>query len=100
LIIIAGTITIDPDKVEAALAAVAPMMVATQAEEGCMEYVFSADPLLPGCLRVFEQWENEDALRAHFQSPHMAEFQSVMGGFGVTDASVQRYDGAIPVNLL
>ena len=47
MIIIAGTINCDPEKMEEALEAIRPLMEGTHAEEGCIDYVLSADPLTP-----------------------------------------------------
>ncbi len=94
MIVIAGTITMDPDKVDDALAAIVPLMDGTHAEDGCIDYVLSADPKTPGLIRIFEKWESDEALKGHMRAPHMAEFQGKIGGFGVTGMSVERYDGA------
>jgi DNA invertase Pin-like site-specific DNA recombinase len=55
MILIAGTISLDPDKVDEALAAIVPLMEGTHAEDGCIVYVLSADPVTPGCIRIFEE---------------------------------------------
>ena len=67
-----------------------PLMHSTHAEAGNHEYVFSADPADPG-RRIFEVWENEEALASHFAEPHMAEFGSKLGGLGVTGSSLTKY---------
>jgi quinol monooxygenase YgiN len=36
-------------------------------ERGCIAYDWAADPLVPGRLHVFESWESEVALGAHFR---------------------------------
>ncbi|MDP7541942.1 MAG: putative quinol monooxygenase [Acidimicrobiales bacterium] len=99
MILIAGTISLDPDKVDEALAAIVPLMAATHAEDGCIDYVLSADPLMPGCIRIFEKWEGDEALAVHMKAPHMAAFQGKLGGLGVTGLSVERFDGATASKL-
>ena len=93
-ILIAGTLTIDPSKVDAALADAAEMMKASQSEEGCHAYVFSADPITPGLLHLFEKWDGDEALAAHSASAHMKTFQSKMPGWGVTGADIKKYEVA------
>jgi len=93
-ILIAGTLTIDPSKVDSALADAVEMMKASQAEDGCHAYVFSADPIEPGLLHLFEKWESPDALAAHSASEHMKTFQSKMPGWGVSGADIKRYEVA------
>lgn len=92
MLVIAGTISIDPEKREAAVAAALEMMEATLEEPGCISYSFSGDLTDPGGFRIFEEWESQEALDAHFASPHMAVFQGRVGGFGLRDMKVQRYE--------
>ena len=92
MLVIAGTISIDPEKRDAAVGAAVEMMQATRQEAGCISYTFSADLTEPGGFRIFEEWESQEALDAHFKAPHMAKFQAAMGGFGVRDMQVQRYE--------
>ncbi|MDP7549691.1 MAG: putative quinol monooxygenase [Acidimicrobiales bacterium] len=100
MIVIAGTINIDPDSSDDAVAAIVPMMTATHAEEGCIDYVLSIDPVQPGLVRIFEKWDGDEALSAHMGSVHMADFQGAMAGFGVTGMSVERFDGATVSKLI
>ena len=92
MIIIAGTISIDPSKADQALADAVEMMKATHEEQGNLAYVFSLDPLVPGQIQLFEKWESEEALAAHSASAHMAEFRPKMGGWGVTGADIKKYE--------
>ena len=92
MLVIAGTISIDPEKREAAIAAALAMMSETQKEEGCISYTFSADLSQAGDFRIFEEWASQEALDAHMKSPHMAKFQGEMGGFGVRGMKLQRYE--------
>jgi quinol monooxygenase YgiN len=39
------------------------------AESGCISYTFSADLVEPGLIHVFEEWQSQDALDAHFKAP-------------------------------
>ena len=44
MLIVAGSIRVDPDHRSAMLEAVVPMVAATRAEPGCRAYAFSPDP--------------------------------------------------------
>jgi len=92
MIVIAGHIRLDPSKRAEAIAAARTMMEATRREPGCAAYVFSADLEQEGVFRIFEQWESQEALDAHFKAPHMAEFQKAIPGLGVKEMAIQRYD--------
>jgi quinol monooxygenase YgiN len=94
MLVIAGTISIDPEKRDAAVAAALEMMRETRKEAGCISYTFSGDLGDPGGFRVFEEWESQEALDAHFATPHMAKFQGEMGGFGIRGMDVKRYEVA------
>lgn len=92
MLVIAGEIEIDPAQREAAVTAAIRMMEETRQEAGCISYSFSGDLAQSGLFRVFEEWESQQALEAHFASPHMASFQKSVGGLGVTRMSIQRYE--------
>lgn len=92
MIVIAGHVALDPTKREQAEAAAREMMSETRKEQGCISYTFSADLEAAGRFRIFEEWESDEALRAHFASPHMARFQQAVGGLGVREMKVQRYE--------
>ena len=92
MLIIAGTIKIDPDKTTEAMAGMVEMMKATHAEEGNLAYVFSLDPIEPGLVQLFEKWASEEALAAHAASDHMKTFRTAMGGWGVKGADILKYE--------
>lgn len=91
MLVIAGTFTFDATQTEAAKAAAATMMAATHEEEGCIEYAFSIDVADPSVMHVFEAWESEEHLQAHFQTPHMAEFGAALANFGITGRDILKY---------
>ena len=92
MIVIAGTLTIEPSKRDAAIAAAKQMMKDTHAEPGNIAYAFSLDLEDDRVVHLFEQWESQAALDLHFASPHMAAFRQKIGGLGVRDMSVQRFE--------
>jgi len=92
MIVISGTIVIDPANLDAATAAVAELETATRAEPGNIEYAFWLSHSEPGTLHVFEEWADEDALNAHMGSEHMAAFLGAAGAFGITGTDISRYD--------
>jgi len=91
MLIVAGTLLIDPDKLEDARVAASIMMKATREEPGNVAYVFSQDLEEPGRIHIFERWQDEDALETHFKTPHMIEFQGKLGGFGIKEMTVEKY---------
>jgi quinol monooxygenase YgiN len=92
MLVIAGTIAIDPAHRQTAVEAALEMMRETRKEPGCISYVFSADLDDPGRFRIFEEWESQAALDAHFKAPHMAAFQRVVAQIGIKEMSVSKYE--------
>jgi quinol monooxygenase YgiN len=43
------------------------LMTVTRTEPGCIEYVFSPDPIDPSRVRLFELWESRADLDVHIQ---------------------------------
>src|SRR4051812_24458595 len=74
MLVIQGTITIDPTKRDRTIEACNTMRAATITEPGCLGYRFGFATDDPDVLMVAEQWESEEALVPHMSSPHMAEF--------------------------
>lgn len=92
MIVVSGTLTVDPANHDAAVEAMNKLVPATLAEEGNVTYGFWASLTTPGEFRVFEEWKDEAALGTHFAEPHMAEFMGALGGLGVTGSSIQKYE--------
>lgn len=78
MIVINAAMQTDADSIDAMKEAIAKMEVASLAEDGCRDYCFSQELSNPSKMRITERWETMEALAAHFQTPHMAEFQKVM----------------------
>jgi quinol monooxygenase YgiN len=56
---------VEPDTREAFLAARHESMRLSRAEDGCVEFLYSADPLEAGRVVLFECWESQEHLDAH-----------------------------------
>jgi quinol monooxygenase YgiN len=100
MLIVAGVITLDAGKRGEADVAFEKMRAATLNEPGCIEYKAYAGRDDAGAVFMFEKWQDQAALDAHFASPHMAEFIAALGGLGVTGMDVKKYDvaseGSVP----
>ncbi len=92
MFIIAGNVRIDPSKRDIAIAGARILMEATRKEPGCISYNMTADLTDPALFYVFEKWESSEALAAHFQTSHMAEFQRILGEIGGAKIIIQRYN--------
>lgn len=92
MIIVAGTIQIDPSKRQETEAAFEKMRAATLKEPGCVAYQSYLGRDDSGTFFMFEKWESDEALKAHFNTPHMAEFGAALGGAGVKGTDVWKYE--------
>ena len=92
MIIIEGTVRVPAERLEAARPAMEAMIRASRAEAGCLDYAYSIDVLDPGMVRVTERWESREALKAHFETPHMAAWRAEFGELGITDRSLRLYE--------
>lgn len=92
MIVIAGTIPINPDRRDEAIQVAMKMAEASQQEEGCNAYQFYADFADPNTFLIFEEWASEAALQAHFQTPHMAEFQKQIPQYVAGPLNLKRYE--------
>ncbi len=93
MIIVAGHLEYaDRDARDAILEAGAPLQQATRDDEpGCAAYCFSADPVVDTRIRVYELWEDQESLAAHFEHPNYDEMREVFHRFPRTGGEVRKY---------
>jgi len=93
-LIVAGTIRVPADQLEALRPHMAAMMAASRAEDGCGAYGYAEDVAEPGLIHVFETWRDAEALAAHSRTPHMAAWRATWPSFGVSDRKLFAYEVA------
>jgi quinol monooxygenase YgiN len=91
VIIIAGTVDVDPERREAALEAGRPFVEGARAQTGCLAYAWAPDPTAPGRIVVFERWESEEALAAHFAGPHYLRMRDNVAAHGIRGVDVTKH---------
>ena len=99
MIIATGYLTIDPAKRDQAEAAIATLVPATLAEDGCAEYRYSNDLADPNRINILEQWESEEAMTTHMGTEHLATFMTAIGECLGGPAEVWRHDVATSSKL-
>lgn len=101
LIAVEAAITIaDATTREALIARSAPIQKATRDDEpGCLVYCFAADPCQPDLIQVYELWESEEALAAHFGHPNYHDMRAMLGKGGLVSAVSRKHriDASAPV---
>lgn len=72
LVIVAGHFDVDPARRDEFIAGRRQAMETSRSEEGCITYVFSADPLDDARVHLFERWASKEALGAHLAAMRAA----------------------------
>lgn len=96
---IAGTLRVPPQNLDAFRPHMATMLANSRAEDGCLTYSYAVDVEDPGLIRVFEVWRDRAALEAHFQAPHLADWRAAWPAFGVCDRRLSLYEIAAQTPL-
>lgn len=79
MLLVSGEATLHPHKRDEAIEAMNAMSEASMAEAGCHDYRFWFSSADPNRLLIFERWEDQASLDAHFRTPHMATFGAAFG---------------------
>lgn len=93
MIIIAGTIDLaDPSRMAEALEKAGPLQQATRDDEpGCQAYVFSQDPCVEGRIAVYELWDDEASLAAHFKHQNYLNMGALLQEIGLAGADNNKF---------
>ena len=85
LIAVEAAITLnDPSIRHELIERTAPIQQATRDDEpGCLVYCFAADPCQDDLIQVYELWESEEALAAHFLHQNYLDMRSTLGAGGL-----------------
>jgi quinol monooxygenase YgiN len=92
MILIVGTVRVPAEAFDSAREAMATMVAETRKEDGCIRYAFAQDVVDPGVMHVSEAWRDRDALTAHANSAHMAEWRKAIGGVGASERDLRLYE--------
>ena len=91
MIIIAGTIDLDPDRRQEALEEACALMGETRDQKGCQHYLWAADGFVPGRIYVYEQWDDSDALASHYANRYYKDMLALIGRYRPRQVEVQKY---------
>lgn len=99
MIVIAGKATAKAGMEANVIEAVRVMCEASEAEAGCITYQIYQHPENPAEFFIFEEWENQEALEKHFQTPHMQKFNQFLAKALAGATQIKRYDVSGVTNL-
>ena len=86
MIVIAGTLNVQPEHRNAFVAATRQITQATLQEDGCRTFGVWGDLDDAHRFLMYEVWESADHHAAHLQTPHFLLFRSVREKLGVESA--------------
>ena len=92
MLIVAGIIHVKPKAHKIAVEAMSQVMAETVKEPGCISYVFSPDISDPGLFHLFEVWESQEHLNAHFVTPHIAAFRKIQPQYVAAPGEIKLYN--------
>ena len=92
MLLIIGTVKLPPENLALALPAMQAMVNASRAEDGCLEYGYAQDVLVPGLIHVKELWRDQATLDAHFASAHIAVWRASWQALGIGDRDLRVYE--------
>ena len=90
--IISAQVSIQPEKVDAFLAATKDLIEQSRAEEGCISYSLYQDPQDKTKFLFFEEWKNQEAVDFHFATEHFRKFGETLEECASTPAVITIYD--------
>ena len=88
MIFVVATIHIRPEKRADFLEDARTVISATHKEQGCESYDLTSSITEPNEFVFVERWSSREALSAHFDTPHLAEWRRVCEEY-VVDRKVE-----------
>jgi len=62
MVIVAGHVTVDPERRESHLAAFRSVVETARQADGCLDFAIAADSVDPARVNLFERWESKEAV--------------------------------------
>ena len=93
MLIVTGVVEVNEAGVQRAVEAAQQVVEATLKEPGCLAYEFSQVLGHTNRFRVYEEWQDQAALEAHFTTPHIATFRAELAEVGVISRDLHRVVG-------
>lgn len=88
MIYIIATLTCKPNSLATIMELAMPCIESTRLEKGCISYDLLQSQTDKNVLTFVERWENQEAIDAHFQEPHLIAWREA-GAPYFTDRKVE-----------
>ena len=90
-VIVAGVLEFPVDTVHESLLAARAHIEGAYTEKGCVHYAWTEDPLNPGRVYVFEEWDTIEDLDVHLNDHWYADMGAHLGTSGLIKADVHKF---------
>ncbi|PHV28855.1 antibiotic biosynthesis monooxygenase [Janthinobacterium sp. BJB426] len=78
-LIVVATIDAQTDHIDAVRAALEAVVAPSRTESACLRYELHLDNKIPTRFIMLEEWSNQDALTAHYATPHFKTLVAAVG---------------------
>ena len=92
MIVLVGQFHMPVEHMAAARPLMEKFMLATRAEDGCVEFNYAEDVLEPGLIRVSEVWHSRAQLDAHVKTAHMAVWNEERAALGLSGRAITVFE--------
>lgn len=92
LVVVMGSVKFESGGLERIMPDIEAQVTATRAEDGCELYAFSRDMMEPDTMHIAERWRDQNALSAHFKTPHMTVCNAALARAAPQSMLVKAYD--------
>ena len=100
MIVMHASLPVQPEGREAALELVTNLAEQSRAEDGVIDYRVTTDAEEPDTVRIFEQYEDDEAVDAHMSSDHFQAFQGEIGAHLAGEPTLLRFDAESSTQLM
>lgn len=91
MLLVVGTIEVNPSNRDRALAIAAAVQIQSRLEEGCLYYNFSTDIEAPQKLTIVECWRSDEAHAIHVGTSHLKVFLDNMKAVGILSLDASKF---------
>ena len=90
MVIVAGHVTVDPERRESHLAAFRSVVETARQADGCLDFAIAADSVDPARVNLFERWESKEAVtkfrrRGHRNTQRTAPLSVSVAEYDIAD---------------